>query len=237
VSEYDRFAAHYDALMGDREEIARDIRKLLRLHNPKAQTILELGCGTGSMLKHFQRTHDVTGVDLSASMLRIARAKVPGVKLYRQNIAKLKVPGRFDVVLCLFDTMNHLTGFDQWKSVFKRVRSKLSDGGVFIFDINTVHALKLYAARPAYAEIDKNGINIYEVFHDGGDRYHLELRLLKKVGPRRFELFQTNIPEIAVPTEKIAAELKGHFRSITLFDAERKRATKKTEELYFICKL
>ncbi len=236
MSQYDQFAEHYDLLMGDRADIARDIRYLLRKEGVRGKTLLELGCGTGSILQHFSKQFQVTGVDLSASMLKIARKKVPNAELHRQNIARLRLTGRYDIVLCIFDTMNHLTRFGDWKSVFRRVRERLSPEGVFLFDINTVHALELYAKRPAYAEIGERGICIYEVFSEGRKRYRLELRLLKKGRGKSYTLFETEISELAVPTPKILRELRRHFRSVSMWDAERSRAGARTEELYFICR-
>ncbi len=99
MSEYDSFSLHYDTLMGGRDECVADVRKLLRKYAPKARTILELGCGTGSVLKHLSRNYDVAGVDLSEAMLKVARRKLPKVWLKQQNITKLKVDRRFDVIL------------------------------------------------------------------------------------------------------------------------------------------
>jgi cyclopropane fatty-acyl-phospholipid synthase-like methyltransferase len=45
--------------------MASYIRRLIRLHKPKARTLLELACGTGAILKVLAKSYDVAGLDLS----------------------------------------------------------------------------------------------------------------------------------------------------------------------------
>ena len=133
MSEYDSFSMHYDTLMGERDECVANVRKLLKTYAPNATSVLELGCGTGSVLKQLSSTYEVAGVDLSEAMLKAARRKLPGVWLKRQNIARLKVDRRFDVVLCLFDTINHLLRFEDWKKVFERAHAAvIEEAGTWV---------------------------------------------------------------------------------------------------------
>jgi len=81
MTNYDLFAKHYDEVMGDRSDDAAELQKLISKHNPRAKTILELACGTGSVLQHFEKRYDVYGLDLSPGMLALARKKVPSGKI------------------------------------------------------------------------------------------------------------------------------------------------------------
>ncbi|MFN8392855.1 MAG: class I SAM-dependent methyltransferase [Bdellovibrionota bacterium] len=236
MSHYDQFAQHYDALMGGREECGREVKSLLRIHAPRAKSILELGCGTGSILRQLSRRYELTGVDLSAGMLEVARKKVPHAQLFKQDISRLNVSGKFDVILCLFDTINHLPSFGHWKRVFRRAHSALNDGGVFIFDINTVYGLEHYAERSPFAEFYPKGIGIFDANQTAAGRYQLDLRLLRRVGRDTYRLHRATIRELVMPTETITAELKKYYRRIELLDTERKKPSAKSEELYFVCK-
>jgi malonyl-CoA O-methyltransferase len=64
--------------------------------------ILEIGTGTGSgaaILKARFPQSEVTGVDLSPEMIRIAQAKVPGVTFEPADASRLPFPdARFDLV-------------------------------------------------------------------------------------------------------------------------------------------
>ncbi len=151
MQSYETFARFYDPVQGDRAEHAAYVRTLIDRHHPAARTVLELACGTGSILKQLQPDFEVTGVDLSPTMLAIAAEKVPEARLVHADMTKVSLGETFDVVLCLYDSINHLLVFEQWESLFDRAREHLSDRGVFVFDINTEYRLGELAAQPQQA--------------------------------------------------------------------------------------
>ena len=53
-------------------------------------------------------------------------------------MASFALGEQFHVVICVFDTLNHLPVFDDWRSLFARVHEHLAEGGLFVFDVNTV---------------------------------------------------------------------------------------------------
>ncbi len=144
---YEIFGKFYDAVMGDGSESAKRVSELLRVSNPGASKVLELGCGTGSILKHLQDSYEVSGLDLSTKMLSIAGKKVPRAKLSRQDMVDFRIDEQFDAVLCVYDSINHIRRFSDWKKVFARARQHLSPGGCFIFDINTQWKLERHIAE------------------------------------------------------------------------------------------
>jgi ubiquinone/menaquinone biosynthesis C-methylase UbiE len=111
-----------DMAQGDRAEHAGFFRQLIQKHHPKARTVLELACGTGSILRQLQPHHEVTGLDVSASMLAIAAEKVPGVRLIEGDMTQIMLRESFDVVLCVYDSINHLLDYAQWEEVLSRAR-------------------------------------------------------------------------------------------------------------------
>lgn len=52
-------------------------------------------------------------------------------------MSSFKIDQTFDVIFCVFDSINHLLKFSQWESMFKHSYAHLNDGGTLIFDINT----------------------------------------------------------------------------------------------------
>jgi SAM-dependent methyltransferase len=114
MTSYDTFGKFYDAVMGDRAEATKQLRGFIRKANPKAKNVLELACGTGSVLKHLSKHYDVWGLDLSEQMLAIAKRKVPAAKLSRQNMVTFRLPQQFDAICCVFDSMNHVVRFTDW---------------------------------------------------------------------------------------------------------------------------
>jgi SAM-dependent methyltransferase len=106
-------------------------------------------------LKQLRPTYKVTGLDLSPDMLQLAAAKLPGVRLIEADMRAFDLEERFDVALCLFDSINHLLHFAEWKAVFARAHDHLNDGGIFIFDINTQRQLASFNARAKLRQVDR----------------------------------------------------------------------------------
>ncbi|WP_433606339.1 class I SAM-dependent methyltransferase [Dactylosporangium sp. CA-139114] len=68
---------------------------------PEPSSVVDLGCGTGSLaLLAAEQGHRVCGLDESAQMLRLARAKAPALPLVRGDATRPPFArGSFDVVL------------------------------------------------------------------------------------------------------------------------------------------
>ncbi len=105
--------------------------ELLLRHLPAAPaTVLDVGCGTGTLsVLLAARGYTVTGVDHSAAMLARARAKADRhrveIALVRGDAADPPVCGRFDVVLC----RHVLWALPEPEHVLKRWKSLLCRGG------------------------------------------------------------------------------------------------------------
>ncbi|MGA2471264.1 MAG: class I SAM-dependent methyltransferase [Solirubrobacteraceae bacterium] len=139
---YNHFARVYDAAMDDPRPKSARVISLVQRYHPGASSLLELGCGTGAMLVGLGGIGRLTGIDRSPQMLEIAAAKAPAARLIEGDISAFDLGERFDVVICVFDTLNHLTRFEQWQALFACTRAHLHDGGLFVFDVNTVEKLR-----------------------------------------------------------------------------------------------
>src|SRR5580658_520180 len=103
---YAKFASFYDDIMGDRAETIDQIRAYLTKYLPTATSMLELGCGTGALLAGFAGDLTVAGIDQSPQMLAIAGQNVPTATLIQADMTEFSLGRRFDVVICMFDTLN-----------------------------------------------------------------------------------------------------------------------------------
>ena len=160
MASYDAIGKFYDDIMGDQKESAKQIHKLIKKFHPADQSVLELGCGTGSYLQHLSRHYNTAGLDQSSVMLSIAREKLPKAELYQTGMLEFKFNKRFDVIICMNDTFNHFIKVLDIKKLLLKVYEHLAENGVFIFDINTEHKLNTLSESPP-------------IIHQFGDNYFI----------------------------------------------------------------
>jgi SAM-dependent methyltransferase len=95
---------------------------------PAGASILELGCGTGRLLRPLAALgHPVLGADDSADML----AHVPDLPTVRSSIETLRLDRTFDVVMLASNMINADPVTRQ--AFLATVRDHLSDGGAAVF--------------------------------------------------------------------------------------------------------
>lgn len=143
---YDNFAQFYDRLMSDvcYEARAEYVLSLFEMFDRKPSLLLDLCCGTGSFAGIFAKKGiSVIGVDASEDMLSKAKEKTQnncGDILYLcQNATELDLYGTVDGAVCLMDSLNHITDYDDFCAAISRVSLFLEKDRLFIFDINTVY--------------------------------------------------------------------------------------------------
>jgi SAM-dependent methyltransferase len=231
---YQVFGKFYDAVMGDRSIPAEHLGKLIHAANPKARNMLELGCGTGSMLKHLQHHYKVSGLDISTRMLSIARQKVPLAKFFRQDMVDFKIDDRFDVICCVFDSINHVRRFSGWKKMFASVRRHLSPGGCFIFDINTQRKLERHIAEPPWVHQFGKNLLILNVTSLPSRASNWNIKVFENLNANRYVLHEEDIVEVSFPSREIVTALRTHFEKVRVVDPDRKRPIAKSERLFFV---
>lgn len=105
---------------------------------PQARTWLDLCCGTGQLLKKVTgRGFTATGLDRSPHQLRHARRNAPKAKLVLADVRQFSLPEHYDVITCLFDSLNYILTPLGLKAAFASARRHLNPDGLFIFDMNT----------------------------------------------------------------------------------------------------
>ncbi len=144
---YSVFARYYDLLTEnvDYEARAAYLDELIRqLHPVEDCVLLDLACGTGTLSEAMaRRGYDVIGVDGSGDMLNEAVEKkcesgLP-IQYVCQDMRRLELYGTVDVTICMLDSLNHLPGLPDIQNVFRRVSQYTEPGGLFLFDVNTLH--------------------------------------------------------------------------------------------------
>jgi len=147
MSSYNALAGAYDVLMRDAAYRRRADLLTQRLQKKKVKTVLDLGCGTGTIACLLaERGFRVTAVDSSPEMLTEAERKAQGLEnrpfFLCQSIEKLRLLEPVDAAVSTLDVLNYLTGPKAVQETFRRVRRCLSSGGLFFFDVNTPYKLR-----------------------------------------------------------------------------------------------
>ncbi len=137
---YDEFVPFHDLFYSDRRAEIDFYTSLLRRDH---RSVLELGCGTGTIVsalakvvsaRHGRVSHAV-GVDHSPAMLAWARRQHPTLTWIQGDMVQPPVRGQFDFVVCAFNTLQMLHSHRAVLRTFEEVRELLGADGLFVFDL------------------------------------------------------------------------------------------------------
>src|SRR5215470_3208089 len=118
---------------------AGEIVRTLRNSNAHIRKVMDVGCGAGPLTKALvEAGFDVTGVDNSAELLKLANANVPTAHFVYASVYDVQIRD-YDAVIALGEPLTyHPEGADADNLVsgfFQRVAEALPPGGMLIFDV------------------------------------------------------------------------------------------------------
>lgn len=133
---YQKSAAYYDALYGfkDYDAAAKQLRDVIHRIRPNARRLLDVACGTGRHLEVLRQWYEVEGVDVSQEMLEAARQRLPGVPLHRQDMIKMDLGQRFDVVVCLFSSIAYVRTVENMHRTIQSFARHLMPAGLLVLE-------------------------------------------------------------------------------------------------------
>ncbi|MDD2486021.1 MAG: class I SAM-dependent methyltransferase [bacterium] len=176
---YRDLADIYDELMNDvpYSRWIEYVEKTFRRFDADPALVLDLACGTGTIsLGLAERGYNVIGVDRAQKMIERAEAKRKvgeNPQFFCQDLSSMDLPEiQADAAVCLFDSLNYITDYNDLCRAFKCTARHLNPGALFVFDVNTELAL----AEELFTQdnlADKN-TNLYYVWKS---RYDKEERL------------------------------------------------------------
>lgn len=156
-TDYDAWAWLYDRTLGPeyRDRKMGFLDRALLSHLAPGARVLDLCCGTGQMMAPMiARGFSVTGIDMSADMLRHAAMNAPDALLTQGDAREFRLDTPVAGVVCASASLNHMSGLDDLERVFRSVHAALDDGGTFIFDINhPAQMARHWLNQPAAGEI------------------------------------------------------------------------------------
>lgn len=173
MSAYEAFASVYDLFM---EQVEYD-QWLDHIHavwdklGAKPKTIIDLGCGTGSILLPLAKEGlDVIGVDISPEMLAEAdhKAMEEGLSLRFacQDMTALELGEKADCILSLCDCMNYLTEDGQLEDAFQSIAKHMKKESLFLFDMNTEYKFREVLGQNVFGSAEEGAAYIWENDYD-----------------------------------------------------------------------
>lgn len=140
---------------------------------------LEFGIGTGRVaIPLSQRGIELSGIDLSSAMLSVLESKegADQIETVIGDFATTRLPGRFDLVYLIFNTIMNLTSQRQQVDCFENASSHLEPGGHFVIEV-MVPALRRLPPGQNIHPFDVSdshwGFDEYDVVEQGLISHHL----------------------------------------------------------------
>ncbi len=145
VEPYSKLAFIYDAVMYhvNYQAWSKYIHQILDKWHPSTRRLIDIGCGTGSLLVRMSLDQSLKlyGFDNSLEMARRARKKILErhleIPVWMGNMNQYRLHEPVDVILCLYDSFNYLRTSDEIQSFFQSADDSLKTDGLLIFDICT----------------------------------------------------------------------------------------------------
>jgi SAM-dependent methyltransferase len=128
---YDRVALRYAAWNVEGNPAMRFVRELDALL-PDGRDVLELGCGRGvPVTRELAKRHRLTGVDISAAQIELARHHVPEASFVHGDYTELDIASRsFDAVVAIL-TLTHVPR-DEHAALLAQIVDWLREGGFLL---------------------------------------------------------------------------------------------------------
>ena len=220
---YTGFAYVYDEYMDNipYEEWGQYMIALLKENGVSCDSsVLELGCGTGTVTRMLAKEgYDCVGLDMSEDMLSIASEKT------------------FEEGSQVIYTCQDMTSVPDLESVFACVSENLKKGGVFIFDLKTIHFFRDILAENTYAENREDSAFIWDNYYDEEERNNeYELAVFVKNEDGTFDRFEEQhyqhgftIDEVTGAVNKAGLTVKNVYNAFT-----KDMPDDKSERLYFV---
>jgi SAM-dependent methyltransferase len=162
---YDQMALRYAAWRVEGNPAMRFIRELdSRLG--AGSDVLELGCGRGvPVARELAKRHRVTGVDISAAQIELARHHVPEAAFIHADYTELDVAARsVDAVVAIL-TFNHVPR-DEHADLLVRIADWLRGGGLLLCSLGVDDG-------PDSVEEDWLGVPMFFSHFDAGTNLRL----------------------------------------------------------------
>lgn len=267
---YTDFAKVYDTFMDDTpyEEWCEYLSMLLKKHqttpvleadtrggetddflteklSQERNTILDLGCGTGTLTELMaKKGYDMIGVDNAPEMLRIAMDKreASGLDILYllQDMRELELYGTAGAVISVCDSVNYLLEEEDIIRTFRLVNDYLYPEGLFLFDFNTVYKYETIIGDATIAENRDDCSFIWEnYYHEEEEINEYDLTIFARTAQEElFQRFQETHFQRGYRLEQMLDMVEqAGLRFVEAIDADTHEAvTEESQRIYIVAR-
>lgn len=241
---YEDFAHVYDRLIYGDIDYSKWAEKIVQICEKSGvdfNEYLDIACGTGNLTievsKYFKQTW---GLDLSSDMLMEAENKFREnnikAKFICQDMTQINLNKKFDLITSALDSANYIIDKDELVLFFEGAYNHLSEGGIFIFDINSYYKLSEILGNNLFTFDNEEVVYIWEnSFEEDLVNMYLTFFIQDGDAYRRFDEYHT---ERAYKEEFIESTLNSlGFKLIAKLDNYTDTAVNdKTERITYVLK-
>ncbi len=188
---FDRLARAFDVMTDWTSRLNHEmpfIEKILT--RTPGRNVLDIACGTGwHAIALARRGYTAAGCDASPAMIEQARANAARIPIdVRFKVADFsqieRIPGVFEAILCLGNSLPHLLSRDLLRNAFGQMRMKLNPGGLLILH-NLNYDLRLKTKPRFFAVEGKEDMLVWRFADYGADLIIFHTALFERSSSHR----------------------------------------------------
>lgn len=135
---FTKSAKFYDALYTGLKDYRAEAEKVHLLIQQYQRTdgnrLLDVACGTGEHDLYLHQHYQITGLDLDAVLLDIARKKVSKAEYIQHDMRDFDLGEQFDAVICLFGSIAYLQTVEAMTQTLHNFYRHTKPGGVVVVE-------------------------------------------------------------------------------------------------------
>ena len=227
---FEEYSQYYDLFYKDRDYSteAEVLCAHLSKHAPGAESLLEIGCGTGRLaIELVGRGFVLHGLDLSQAMLEKAEARkrelpdqiASRLSFSRADIRNIKLATRFDAVIAMFHVMSYQQTNNDIVDSFSSAFAHLNPGGLLLFDFWYGPAVLRQRPEIRVKRVEDDFVRLIRIaepsFRTNENVVEVRYQILAidRTTTRTTEIFETHamrylfLPEVATYLDRTGFEL------------------------------
>lgn len=168
-----------------------------------------------------------------------------GILYLNQDMREFELYGTVAAVVSLCDSMNYITEEEDLKQVFRLVNNYLDPGGLFIFDMNTVHKYRDLIGDTTIAENREDCSFIWEnAYQEETGLNQYDITVFKRVEfeddedePLFERITETHLQRAYAPETVVRLLIEAGMEFVAMYEAcTHEPVTAETERMYFIAR-